>query len=208
MPRFVHWLCLTKLVTEVRAIARTQQQETMPIRLTEERSLGLLHVLLTVAMFVTTCVAQDTLIQAGHIVDPGSDPVVQHQSILVRAGRIAAIGETLQAPAGAQVSDLSGAWVLPGLGDAHQHITLDFPPAPAKGSVWEGLRLNESTAERALRGIRNAGALLAAGHHAIRGAKSGTAPERGTGGTTNTSTVTSLRKFEWLFVGIFTMEPR
>src|SRR5713226_350759 len=93
---------------------------------------------------------------------------VQHQSILVHAGKIAAVGENLQAPPGVQVINLSGAWVLPGLGDAHQHITLDFPPAPAKGSVWEGLRLNQGTAERTLRGIRNAGALLTAGFTMIR----------------------------------------
>jgi imidazolonepropionase-like amidohydrolase len=115
-----------------------------------------------------TCVAQDALIQAGHIVDPESGTSLQHQSILIHAGKIEAVGENLRAPAGVQVIDLAGAWVLPGLGDAHQHLTLDFPPVPAKGSVWEGLRLNQSTAERTLRGIRNAGALLAAGFTMIR----------------------------------------
>ena len=121
-----------------------------------------------VAVLAATCVAQDAFIHAGHLIDPGSNTVAQHQSILVRAGKIAAIGENLRAPAGVQVIELSDSWVLPGLGDAHQHITMDFPSASAKGSVWEGLRLNQSTAERTLRGIRNAGALLVAGFTMIR----------------------------------------
>src|SRR5712692_7808384 len=140
----------------------------MAILLTEKRSRGTFLVLWTVAALAATCVAQDALIQTGHLIDPGSNTVVQHQSILVHAGKIAAVGENLKAPAGVQVIDLSDEWVLPGLGDAHQHITLDFPPAPAKGSGWEALRLNQSTAERTLRGIRNAGAMLAAGFTMIR----------------------------------------
>jgi imidazolonepropionase-like amidohydrolase len=53
--------------------------------------------------------------------------------------------------------------VLPGLGDAHQHITFDLPPMPRNGSVWESVRLKQSTAERTLRGIRNAQICLNAG---------------------------------------------
>ena len=140
----------------------------MPIGLAEQLSIRTFLVLWAVALLATMCAAQDALIHAGHLIDPASNTVLEHQSILVRAGKIAAIGDNLRVAAGVQVIELSDAWVLPGLGDAHQHITMDFPPAPAKGSVWEGLRLNQSTAERTLRGIRNAGALLAAGFTMIR----------------------------------------
>ncbi|AWB91144.1 amidohydrolase [Aeromicrobium chenweiae] len=44
---------------------------------------------------------------------------VTADSIAVRAGRIVAIGSDL--PAGAEVVDLGGAWVLPGFHDAHVH---------------------------------------------------------------------------------------
>ena len=140
----------------------------MLIRLVEKRGIGTFLVFWAVTIFAARCVAQDAFIQGGHLIDPLSNTVVQNQSILVHTGKIAAVGENLQAPPGVQAINLSGAWVLPGLGDAHEHITLDFPPAPAKGSVWEGLRLNQSTAERTLRGIRNAGVLLAAGFTMIR----------------------------------------
>jgi imidazolonepropionase-like amidohydrolase len=153
---------------ELEKLLATQQRGTMSIRLVEKRSLGTFLVACAVTVLAARCVAQDAFIQGANLIDPGSNAVVHHESILVHAGKIAAVGENLQAPVGAQVIDLSGAWVLPGLGDAHQHITLDFPPAPAKGSVWEGLRLNQSTAERTLRGIRNARVLLAAGFTMIR----------------------------------------
>ena len=141
----------------------------MPIRLAEKRSgTAFLVVFWVVAELVASCGAQDALIQAGHLVDPASNTVVAHHSILVHAGKIAAVGENLKVPEGVEVIDLSDAWVLPGLGDAHQHITMDFPPASPKGSTWEALRLNQSTAERTLRGLRNAAALLAAGFTMIR----------------------------------------
>jgi hypothetical protein len=47
-------------------------------------------------------------------------------------------------------------------------ISLRGKSAPAKGSVWETLRLNESTAERTLRGGRKARCMEAAGSTMIR----------------------------------------
>ena len=114
------------------------------------------------------CSAQDAVIRAGHLIDPATGNVSSHQSIVIESGKIVAVGENLKIPAGAHVIDLSEDWVLPGLGDAHQHITMDFTPAPSKGSTWEALRLNQSTSERTLRGLRNADSLLSAGFTMIR----------------------------------------
>ena len=119
-------------------------------------------------MLAAWCNAQDACIQAGHLVDPATGSVASQRSILIHAGKIVAIGENLKVPAGVRVIDLSDAWILPGLGDAHQHITMDFQPVPTKGSTWEALRVNQSTAERTLRGLRNAAALLSAGFTMIR----------------------------------------
>ena len=46
-------------------------------------------------------------------------------TVLIRAGRIAAVYPTASRPApnGARVEDLSGKWLIPGLIDAHVHIT-------------------------------------------------------------------------------------
>ena len=155
--RFARWLYLNEIAAPICSSGGC------PIRLAEKRGGAIALLIWAVAMLAAACSAQDAFIQAGHLIDPVKGSVASRQSIVVHAGKIAAIGENLKAPAGVEVIDLSNAWVLPGLGDAHQHITLDFPPAPPKGSTWEALRLNQSTAERTLRGLRNAAALLEAG---------------------------------------------
>src|SRR5579872_6503026 len=50
---------------------------------------------------------------------------IENGSIYIHDGKIAAIGKSVQAPAGAQVIDASGKWVMPGLIDSHSHIALD-----------------------------------------------------------------------------------
>lgn len=53
-------------------------------------------------------------------------------------GKIAAVGENIEAPEGAQVIDAKGHLVTPGLVDAHCHIGLDN-----EGIGWEGHDFNE-----------------------------------------------------------------
>lgn len=52
-----------------------------------------------------------------------------HADVLVREGRIAAIGQRLAAPAGARVLALRGQALLPGLFDLHSHWTPNGTPA-------------------------------------------------------------------------------
>src|SRR5271163_714807 len=56
---------------------------------------------------------------------------IEHGSILVRDGKIAAVGTDLKAPEGAAVIDAAGEFVMPGIIDCHSHIAVD-------GSVNEG----------------------------------------------------------------------
>ena len=56
---------------------------------------------------------------------------IEHGSILVRYGKIAAFGTDVQAPAGAEVIDGTGLFVMPGIIDCHTHIAVD-------GDVNEG----------------------------------------------------------------------
>jgi len=63
-----------------------------------------------------------TAIKAGHLVDVESGRVLDKQIILVRRGKIEAIGSDVKIPAGAKILDLSNQTVLPGLIDCHTHL--------------------------------------------------------------------------------------
>jgi len=56
---------------------------------------------------------------------------IEHGSILIRDGKIAAVGAGVQVPAGTTVIDATGQFIIPGIIDCHSHIAVD-------GSVNEG----------------------------------------------------------------------
>jgi imidazolonepropionase-like amidohydrolase len=64
-----------------------------------------------------------TVIKAGRLIDAEDGRVLTGQMILVEDGLIKAVGSSVSVPADANVVDLSGATVLPGLIDCHVHIT-------------------------------------------------------------------------------------
>lgn len=108
--------------------------------------------------------AQTTIIRAGHLVDPANGTVADDQVILVQDGTIRTVGEQATIPTGAVVVDLPDSWVLPGLMDAHTHLTLQLSPDQTLEDIYQ----RESTARRVLRGIRNARILLEAGVTTVR----------------------------------------
>ncbi|MGE5358067.1 MAG: amidohydrolase family protein [Bacteroidales bacterium] len=110
--------------------------------------------------------AQATAIRAGHVIEPATGSVADHQTILVKDGKVTAIGPNVAVPAGAQVIDLSASWVLPGLMDAHAHITFGQQPPLRIASSY----LEESAPMRALRGLHYAQALVEAGFTTVRDA--------------------------------------
>lgn len=68
--------------------------------------------------------AQDTLIRNATVltVSHGTLPATD---VLIRNGKIAAVGQNLKAPDGARVVDATGRFVLPGIIDAHSHSMMD-----------------------------------------------------------------------------------
>jgi len=60
----------------------------------------------------------------------GSGREPQTADLLVRDGRVAAIGPNLAAPAGARSIDCAGRWLMPGLLDIHTHLDLEVELAP------------------------------------------------------------------------------
>ncbi len=107
-------------------------------------------------------------VKAGHLVDPANATVAENQLILVRAGKIVQVGANVAIPAEATVIDLSQQWVLPGLVDAHTHITDNTVPSPPGASVEDHTLNTESSGFRTARGLHNADLMVHAGFLAIR----------------------------------------
>jgi imidazolonepropionase-like amidohydrolase len=78
----------------------------------------------------STLRAEVTVIKNATIMTEGAKGTIKG-SILVRDGKIAEVGENVQAPEGATIIDASGQWVIPGIIDCHSHIAID-------GGVNEG----------------------------------------------------------------------
>jgi imidazolonepropionase-like amidohydrolase len=79
--------------------------------------------------------------------------------VLVEDGKITAVGPNLTAPADAQVIDLPGETVLPGLIEGHGHMFLH----PYNETSWDDQVLHESLALRTARAVAQAKATLMAG---------------------------------------------
>lgn len=87
------------------------------------------------------------LIRGARVLD-GRGGELARADVAVVNGRIAAIGEGLTAPAGAQIVDAQGRWLTPGIIDVHSHLGVYPSPglrahsdgneatAPARPDVW------------------------------------------------------------------------
>ena len=67
---------------------------------------------------------QDTLIRNATVLTV-SRGTLERTDVLIRGGKISAVGQSLKAPDGARVIDATGKYVLPGIIDAHSHSMMD-----------------------------------------------------------------------------------
>src|SRR5690242_18384533 len=129
------------------------------------RRIGFPALLLTCC--ATVCTAQQTpppqvsVIHAGKLLDVQSGRLLNSQMILVRGGKIEALGDHVAVPQGATLIDLSKFTVLPGLIDCHTHLA-DLPFEEPL------LVLQKTAAETAYASIPNARATLLAGFTTVR----------------------------------------
>jgi len=78
-------------------------------------------------------------ITGGRVV-PISGPPVENGTVLIKNGKIAAVGADVKVPDDADVIDATGKWVLPGFVEAHGHVGVH---EEAEG--WAGSDTNEMT---------------------------------------------------------------
>jgi len=94
------------------------------------------------------------------------EPVHPGWVVLVQGQRIVAVGPaaSVAAPAGAQVFDLAGQTLIPGLMDLHSHLLLH----PYNETLWDDQVLKEPPDYRTLRAGKQAEATLMAGFTTLR----------------------------------------
>jgi dihydroorotase len=78
-----------------------------------------------------------TVVQGGRVIDPASG-VDGIRTVVIRDGKIAAVAERAEAPAGARIVDARGKWVTPGFVDLHVHLR--EPGQEYKETVATGTR--------------------------------------------------------------------
>jgi imidazolonepropionase-like amidohydrolase len=106
-----------------------------------------------------------TVIKAARLFDGTKDALVTGGVIVVEGGRIKAVGSGLTAPAGASVVDLGDATLLPGIIDAHVHLSGEASDDWYKEAV-ESLR--RGVPEQAIRATEYARRTLMAGVTTVR----------------------------------------
>ena len=133
-------------------------------------------VILAVLLFALPFFAQSScapasrrvVIRPGHLLDVKTGNMLTGQAIVIEGDKIVSVGPMADArsEAGAETIDLPNATVLPGLIDAHTHLTYD-----PKNLGYEGLGI--SIPREALSGARNARVTLQAGFTTVRNVGAG-----------------------------------
>ena len=114
-----------------------------------------------------TVVSQDAppkvFVRVGHFLDVKSAKILNDQAIMIEGDKIVSVGpaSSTQVPAGATVINLPNSTVLPGLIDAHVHLTGDI-----KNVGYRGLGI--SVPRATLTGAKNARVTLDAGFTTVR----------------------------------------
>src|ERR1019366_6774960 len=81
---------------------------------------------LLAASFSLSAADKSYVLKAAHMFDGIGDHVVSPGLIVVTNGKITAVGAKAAFPAGAEIIDLGDATLLPGLIDAHTHLTYPY----------------------------------------------------------------------------------
>ncbi|HZD05234.1 MAG TPA: amidohydrolase family protein, partial [Longimicrobiales bacterium] len=104
--------------------------------------------------------AQTLVVRARRMLDVERGTMLPDAVVVVEGDRIARVGGGV--PPGAEVVDLGDVTLLPGLMDAHTHLTVDIE------GDWTNRDVKETAADAALRGARNARRTVEAGFTTVR----------------------------------------
>ena len=101
------------------------------------------------------------VVRAARMLDVTRGEIVQNAVVVVEGSRIREV-QPPTVPAGVRTIDLGDVTLLPGLIDAHTHLSYDLE------GDWSHAAVTASTAERAMRAVRNARRTVEAGFTTVR----------------------------------------
>jgi len=141
-----------------------------------------LHVALALSLPIQTLPQTPSrvmVIKAAHLLDPRTGNVLAPAAVLVEGNKIKQVGlsSQIRPPQGAQIIDLGGATLLPGLIDSHTHLLLNvvLPTEAERARHYNGtmtvvelLAIAESPSKRVLLGAQNAREDLESGITTVR----------------------------------------
>ncbi len=117
----------------------------------------------TVTLAAATAAARPTVLRAARMFDGKSDRIVTPGLVVVDGNQIVSVGGS--APAGATVIDLGDVTLLPGLMDAHTHLSGEMTDDWKKDELDN---FKKELAERAIDAVDNARRTLLAGFTTVR----------------------------------------
>lgn len=106
---------------------------------TDVRTIAILSAFLTALLVHANAYEQESMVLRFRQVWDG-ERLIPRASVVVRDGRIVAVGADAPAPAGASVVDLSTLTAIPGLIDLHTHVTYFWDRAPGTTPLRQGRR--------------------------------------------------------------------
>ena len=80
---------------------------------------------LPLLLILSPAVFAGNLVLQGGTILTVTNGVIENGSILVKDGKIAAIGKTVTIPPGAEVINVEGKYIMPGIIDSHSHLALN-----------------------------------------------------------------------------------
>jgi imidazolonepropionase-like amidohydrolase len=106
---------------------------------------SLVSLITSLLVLPTLVLAQERAIAIrGGTVLPVSGPAIPNGTVILRGGKIVGVGANVQVPAGAEVVDATGKYVMPGVIDAVSHIGIDAndlneptDPMTPQNRAWE-----------------------------------------------------------------------